>query len=105
VTSNICKARFIGGGGPAVALSSIQSAALTLSLTTIRRHGGGASAAAAAVALCGGGQGLTLVHFSGQPEPFWPLTPVNHPAYHQKVLTLSREVDECKALAVGLATR
>jgi len=36
---------------------------------------GGADAAA---------QGLTLVHFSAQPEPFLPLKPCNHPTYPTK---------------------
>ena len=57
------------------------------------------------------GQGLTLVHFSAQPKPFWshpPLSPclidwgkIMQPTYPTNVLTLSREVDECKPLPVG----
>jgi len=65
-------------------------------------------------------QGLTLVHFSAQPEPYLtrntPFTPPNTPRHllntrkttpkqslnappiPQKALTLSQKVDECKAL-------
>jgi len=69
-------------------------------------------------------QGLTLVHFSAQSEPFLtqehtlstpcpPLaprehsvnTPLTHPLFHTKALTLSRKVDECKPLGVGRAER
>ena len=64
----------------------------------------------------GSRQGLTLVHFSAQPEPFLtqntPITPHNtssttpkqllHAApIPQKVLTLIIKVDECKPLAPG----
>jgi len=48
------------------------------------------------------GQGLTLVHFSAQPEPFLSLkyteTTQRVP---QKVLTSSRKVDEFKPLVLG----
>jgi len=69
------------------------------------------------------GQGLTLVHFSAQPEPHLtrntpfiaPNTPrnllhtrkttpeqsLNAPPIRQKALTLSRKVDECKPLLTG----
>jgi len=53
-------------------------------------------------------QGLTLVHFPSQPEPFWSHLPVSpclidklqimHPTYQQNVLTLSRKVDECQPM-------
>ena len=57
-------------------------------------------------------QGLTLVHFSAQPKPFWSHLPVSpcliewgkimHPTYPpQKMLTSSRKVDECKHLSSG----
>jgi len=70
-----------------------------------------------------GRQGLTLVHFSAQPEPYLtrnaPCTPqtppdtcqtpakttptqsLNAPPIPQKALTLSRKVDECKPLVDG----
>ena len=49
-----------------------------------------------------GRQGLQLVHFSDQTEPFWSLKPLKHPTYPtKKTLTSSREVDECKPLADG----
>jgi len=70
------------------------------------------------------GQGLTLVNFSAQPEPFptqntpstprsSPETPPKHPLHDpsmqspipQEVLTLSREVDECKPLTRGCGWR
>ena len=54
-----------------------------------------------------GRQGLyTLVHFSAQPEPFLSLLSLkhlNHLTFPQKVLTSSREVDECKPRAGGVA--
>jgi len=68
------------------------------------------------------GQGLTLVHFSAQPEPFltlhtptYPLIPhntcsmtnnqpLNAPPVPLKALTLSRKVDECKPLVIGVLT-
>ena len=43
-------------------------------------------------------QGLTLVHFSYHPEPFLPLNLVTTQHIPQKVLTLSRKVDEGKTL-------
>jgi hypothetical protein len=57
-------------------------------------------------------QGLTLVHFSAAPKPFWSHLPVSpclldwgkmttHQRIQQNVLTLSRNLDECKPLAAG----
>jgi len=60
----------------------------------------------------GAGQGLTLAHFPAQPMPFWSVSRfvsslsrvMTHPSTEgtkripQKVLTLSRNVDECKPL-------
>jgi len=43
-------------------------------------------------------QGLTLVHFSAQLEPFLSL---KLPMYPSRVLRLSRKVNECKSLASG----
>jgi len=53
-------------------------------------------------------QGLTLVHFSAQPKPLWSYLPVSPclidwgqsctQRIPQNVLTLSRNVDECKPL-------
>jgi hypothetical protein len=46
------------------------------------------------------GQGLPLVHFSAQPEPFSSLKPRNTPnASHIKCS--SPEVDECKPMPLG----
>jgi hypothetical protein len=62
------------------------------------------------------GQGLTLTHFSAQPEPFWSIsrfvfslwrvmTRVSNERIPQSVLTLSREVDEGKPLLLGYPAR
>jgi len=61
------------------------------------------------------GQGLTLVHFSAQPKPFWSHLPVSpclidwgnimHPTYPTQCATLSRKVDDCKPLAWGCCGR
>ena len=56
-----------------------------------------------------GWQGLTLVHFSAQPSSTFQLnlsrflswTPPTDTEFPQNVLTLSRKVDECKALPAG----
>jgi len=43
--------------------------------------------------------GLTLVHSSHQPEPFYmSLEPFDNPSHPTKLLTLSCKVDECKPL-------
>ena len=74
----------------------------------------------------GARQGLTLVHFSAQPEPFptqntlfrppntfchllttrkrTPKQSLNAPRIPQKALRLSRKVDKCKPLARGLCS-
>jgi hypothetical protein len=46
-------------------------------------------------------QGLKHVLGSAQPEPFLSPKPFNHQCNPQKVLTLSRKVEECKPLAAG----
>ena len=55
-------------------------------------------------------QGLTLVHSSAQPKPFWSHLPVSpclldwgEIMHQQNVLTLNRKVDECKSLWGGHA--
>jgi len=60
-------------------------------------------------------QGLTLVHFSAQPQPFWSHLHVPPclidweksclQRIPQSVLTLSRKVDECKPLSSGTRRR
>jgi len=58
--------------------------------------------------------GLTFVHLSAQPEPFWSLKPLhtrplypsrldhcNRPTYPIKVFTLSWDVDACQTLVGG----
>jgi hypothetical protein len=57
---------------------------------------------AEAMAVAERGQGLTLVHFLGQPETF--LTLKLHETTQripQKALMMSRKVDECKPLSVA----
>jgi hypothetical protein len=46
-----------------------------------------------------GAQGLTLVHFSAQLEPFLSLKPCNHPTYPTKLFTSSRNVEGFQPLA------
>jgi hypothetical protein len=47
-------------------------------------------------------QGLSLVHFSAQPESFQSLNSIETTqVVCQKVLTSSRKVDECKPLDGG----
>jgi len=87
------------------------------------RVGGGGGGGGGMVTPLGTGQGLTLVHFSAQPEPYLtrnatlytPNTPrhllntrkitpeqsLNAPPIPQKALTLRRKVDECKPLGPG----
>ena len=54
----------------------------------------------------GCGQGLPLVHFSRQPEPFLSPKPTQTTQrVPQKVLTSRREVDECTPRVTGGARR
>ena len=51
-------------------------------------------------------QGLTLVHFSAQPEPFLDTGYLSPPRLsHRQCETLSRKVDECKPLVGGHVRR
>jgi hypothetical protein len=74
----------------------------------------GARSGRAVIALHAG-QGLTLVHFSAQPEPFWSHLHVSPcltdrgesctQRIPQNVLTSSRKVEECEPLTRGRCTR
>ena len=50
-------------------------------------------------------QGITLLHFSTQPQPFSSPKTIYYPMYPPKGLTLSRTVDERKPLVAGARAR
>ena len=66
-----------------------------------RAPGADAALRADVLARAAVGQGLTLVHFSAQPEPFFSLKPTETTqCVLQKVLTSGRKVDKCKGLPI-----